>query len=127
MFDSATARVYGADSSASCGKGRLGLDLCLPAYPADDLLLQVRSPLVKRQIAQRTLVEARSSLPASGNSRLHYPGLLVATCTPGRGPVSVTLLRVISSANDSNDRPRTAVGKKLNVLPHLSLALSALF
>src|ERR1041384_2178940 len=61
MFDPATVRVYGADSFCLVLQQKLGFALC---SPADDLLLQVPSRFLQRQIAQRTLTEALASLPA---------------------------------------------------------------
>jgi hypothetical protein len=61
VFDPATVRVYGADSFCLVLQQKLGFDLC---SPADDLLLRVPSPFLKRQLAQRTLADALSSLPA---------------------------------------------------------------
>jgi hypothetical protein len=50
--------VYGGDSFCLMLQQKLGFDLC---SPADDLLLRVPSPLLKRQLAQRTLADALSS------------------------------------------------------------------
>jgi hypothetical protein len=61
VFDPATVRVYGADSFCLVLQQKLGFDLC---SPADELLLQVPSPLLRRQLVKRTLVDALSSLPA---------------------------------------------------------------
>lgn len=61
VFDPATVRVYGADSFCLVLQQKLGFGLC---SPADDLLLRVPSPFLKRQLAQRTLADALSSLPA---------------------------------------------------------------
>jgi hypothetical protein len=61
VFDPASVRVYGADSFCLVLQQKLGFDLC---SPADDLLLRVPSPFLKRQLAQRTLADALSSLPA---------------------------------------------------------------
>lgn len=60
-FDPATVRVYGADSFCLVLQQKLGFDLC---SPADDLLLRVPSPFLRRQLVQRTLAEALSLLPA---------------------------------------------------------------
>ena len=60
-FDPATVRVYGADSFCLVLQQKLGFDLC---SPADDLLLQVPSPFLQRQLARRTLADVMSSLPA---------------------------------------------------------------
>jgi hypothetical protein len=61
VFDPATVRVYGADSFCLVLQQKLGFDLC---SPADDLLLWVPSPFLQRQLAQRTLADDLSSLPA---------------------------------------------------------------
>lgn len=60
-LDPATVRVYGADSFCLVLQQKLGFDLC---SPADDLLLRVPSPLLRRQLAQRTLADALSLLSA---------------------------------------------------------------
>jgi len=61
VFDPATVRVYGADSFCLVLQQKLGFDLC---SPADDLLLRVPPQFLRRQLAQRSLAEALSSLPA---------------------------------------------------------------
>src|SRR5688572_25009750 len=61
VFDPATVRVYGADSFCLVLQQKLGFDLC---SPADDLLLRVPPPFLQRQLAQRTIADALSSLPA---------------------------------------------------------------
>jgi hypothetical protein len=61
VFDPATVRVYGADSFCLVLQQKLGFDL---RSPADDLLLHVPPRLLHRQLAQRTLADALSSLPA---------------------------------------------------------------
>jgi hypothetical protein len=50
-------RVYGADSFCLVLQQKLGFALC---SPADDLLLQVPPRFLQRQLAKRTLKEARS-------------------------------------------------------------------
>jgi hypothetical protein len=60
-FDPATVRVYGADSFCLVLQQKLGFFLC---SPADDLLLQVPAPFLRRQVACRTLAHALSLLPA---------------------------------------------------------------
>jgi hypothetical protein len=61
VFDPATVRVYGADSFCLVLQQKLGFALC---SPADDLLLQVPSRFLQRQIAQRTLDQVVAALPA---------------------------------------------------------------
>ncbi len=57
-FDPATVRVYGADSFCLVLQQKLGFALC---SPVDDLLLQVPPRFLQRQLAKRSLSEARSS------------------------------------------------------------------
>jgi hypothetical protein len=61
MFAPATVRVYGADSFCLVLQQKLGFDLC---SPADDLLLEVPPLFLRRELAQRTLADAMTSLPA---------------------------------------------------------------
>jgi hypothetical protein len=63
VFEPATVRVYGADSFCLVLQQKLGFALC---SPADDLLLQVPAQFLRRRIAQRTLADALTSLPAFG-------------------------------------------------------------
>lgn len=56
-FDPATVRVYGADSFCLVLEQKLGFALC---SPADDLLLQVPSRFLQRQLAKHSLLETQS-------------------------------------------------------------------
>lgn len=60
-FNPATVRVYGADSFRLVLQQKIGFALC---SPADDLLLRVPARFLQRQVVQRTLAEALTSLPA---------------------------------------------------------------
>lgn len=61
QLDPASVRVYGADTFCLVLQQKLGFQLC---SPADNLLLQIPSQFLRRQLAQRTLGEALQSLPA---------------------------------------------------------------